>query len=128
MTYSKAHQKFANRLNSPEALTNPQDFLGPNTETVLNFWKWMDSLNQDQWKIVSERYRNLDVVAWDAALDAAWDAAGNVAGYAARDAARNAARYAALNAAGYATWELMGMHIILEQGKSLTFVPLFDGI
>ena len=136
MTYSKAQQKFAEYLENPEALTNPQDFLGPNTETVLNFWKWMDSLNEDQWKIVEDRYSNLDVVAWDAARNVAWNAAGNAAWNAARDAAGNAAGYAAWyaawdasrDAAGVATLELMGMHLILEQGKKLTFVPMFDGL
>jgi hypothetical protein len=112
MSYSKAHQKFAEYLENPESLTNPQKFLGPNTETVLNFWKWMDSLNEDQWKIVADRYRNLDY----AAKDAAWDAVRDAAGYAAKDAAWDA------------TWELMGMHIILEHGKKLTFVPMFDGL
>jgi hypothetical protein len=29
------------------------------------------------------------------------------------------------HAAGYATWELIGVHKILEQGEPLTFVPLF---
>jgi hypothetical protein len=132
MTYSESHQKFAEYLESPEALTNPQDFLGPNTETVLNFWKWMDSLNEDQWKIVTDRYSNLDVAARNAAGYAAGYAAWNAAGDAARDAAREVSRdvagYAARNAARIATLELMGMHIILEQGKKLTFVPMFDGI
>ena len=164
MTYSKAHQNFANYLIKPEALTNPQDFLGPNYETVLNFWKWIDSLSEEQWKVVTDRYRNLDdaarsaarsaawdaagSAAWDAARDAAWDVARDAAWYAARDAARDAAWYAARDAAGsaaryaardaagsaaryaagYATWELIGMHILLEQGKKLVFVPHFDGL
>ena len=122
MSYSKAHQKFAEYLENPEALTNPQEFLGQNYETVLNFWKWMDSLKRDQWSIVAGRYRNLDYSAREAAREAAWEAAG----IAASGAARQAARIAAGGVAWYATLELMGMHIILEQGKKLTFVPMFD--
>jgi hypothetical protein len=128
MTYSKTHQNFSNRLNKPEALINPQDFLGPNYETVLNFWKWIDSLTVEQWNVVDDRYRNLDSAAGNAAESAAgyaaWDAAESAAGYAAWDAAR----YAAWDAAWYATWELIGMHILLEQGKKLIFVPLFDSL
>jgi hypothetical protein len=152
MTYSKTHQNFSNRLNKPEALTNPENFLGPNYETVLNFWKWIDSLSVEQWKVVADRYRNLDdaarsaawnaarYAAWSAARSAAWDAAGSAAwsaaGSAARDAARSAAWDVSRSAAGYAAWsaardatyELIGMHILLEQGKKLVFVPLFDGL
>ena len=120
MTYSKTHQRFSNRLIKPEALTNPQDFLGPNYETVLNFWKWIDSLSVEQWNVVADRYRNLDHAAWDAA----WYAARITAGYAARDAAWDAAGYAA----GSATYELIGMHKLLEEGKKLIFVPMFDGL
>ena len=64
----------------------------------------MDSLSEDQWKVVHDRYRNLDSVA------------------------RVAASSAAGSAAGSATYELIGMHILLEQGKKLTFIPMFDGI
>jgi hypothetical protein len=135
MNYSKAHQNFSNRLQEPEALTNPQDFLGPNYEAVINFWWYMDSLTKDQWKEVARRYRALDPAAeyaawpaakyaacyaarsaaWDATWDVAWSAAGNVAWD---------ARYAA----GYATYELIGMHTLLNEGKDLLFVPLFNDL
>jgi hypothetical protein len=136
MNYSKAHQKFSTELQNPEALTNPQDFLGPNYETVLNFWWTMDSLTETQWNEVARRYRALDLAAWDAAGSAAWSAAVSAAGYAARSAAGYAARSAAGSAsraaAGYAaldaTYELMGMHTLLNDGKDLLFVPLFNGL
>jgi hypothetical protein len=140
MTYSKTHQRFSNRLNKPEALINPQDFLGPNYETVLNFWKWIDSLSEEQWKVVADRYRNLDPVAGYAAgaaardaagvaaRDAAWNAAESAAWNAAKSAAGAAAGDAAGAAAGYATYELIGMHKLLEEGKKLIFVPMFDSL
>jgi hypothetical protein len=53
-----------------------------------------------------------------AAWSAAWDAA--------RYAARYAASYAARDATGYAIWELIGMHTLLNGGKTLLFVPLFN--
>ena len=156
MNYSKAHQNFSTELQNPEALTSPQDFLGPNYETVLNFWWFMDSLTEPQWEEVARRYDALDPAARDAARDAAgsatWyaagyaaeyaaryaarDAAGSAAWYAARDAARYAAWYAAGSAAGYAasdaaryaTYELIGMHTLLNDGRDLLFVPLFDNL
>jgi hypothetical protein len=150
MNYSKAHQNLSTELQNPEALTNPQDFLGPNCETVLNFWWTMDSLTETQWNEVARRYDALDSAAWDAAWSAArsaagdaawsaarsaagdaawsaaWSAAGSAAGSAARAAAGYAARAAARAAAGYATYELMGMHTLLNDGKTLLFVPLFN--
>jgi hypothetical protein len=124
MNYSKAHQKFSNELQNPEALTSPQDFLGPNYETVLNFWWTMDSLTETQWKEVARRFDALD--------PAARDAAGYAAGYAAWDAAGVAAWYAAMSAARFAArdaaWELMGMHTLLNDGKDLLFVPLFNDL
>ena len=138
MNYSKAHQNFSNQLQKPEALTNPEDFLGPNYQTVLNFWTFMDSLTEDNWNEVARRYRALDSAAgdaagyaawsaaWNAARYAAWSAAWDAAGYAARDAARYAAGDAAGDAAWDATHELMGMHTLLNDGKTLLFVPLFN--
>ena len=116
MNYSKTHQKFSTELQNSKALTSPQDFLGPNYETVINFWWTMDSLTKDQWNEVSRRYNALDYAAWYAARNAAWNAAGYAAYYAAGDAA------------GYATYELMGMHILLNDGEDLLFVPLFNDL
>jgi hypothetical protein len=106
VNYSKAHQNFSNNLQNPEALTSPQDFLGPNYETVLNFWTFIDSLTEDNWEEVARRYLALA----PAASYAAWDAAGVAAGVAAR----------------VATYELIGMHTLLNDGKDLLFVPLFN--
>ena len=116
MNYSKTHKNFSTQLQNPEALTSPQDFLGPNYETVLNFWWTMDSLTETQWNEVARRYHALDYAARSAARGAA--------GYAASYAAKNAA----WSAAGYATWELMGMHTLLNDGKTLLFVPLFNDL
>jgi hypothetical protein len=128
MNYSKAHQNFSNRLQEPEALTNPQDVLGPNYEAVINFWWYMDSLTKDQWKEVARRYRALDPAAEYAAWDAAWVAAGDAARYAAKDAAWYVAGDVAGSAAGDATCELIGMHTLLNGGKDLLFVPLFNDL
>jgi hypothetical protein len=90
--------------------------------------------------------------AWDAAgsaasyaagsayRDAAGSAAGSAACYAARSAYRDAAGSAAGDAAGvapwyaagvapwYATYELIGMHTLLNDCKTLLFVPLFGDL
>jgi carbohydrate-binding DOMON domain-containing protein len=134
MTYSKTHQRFADRLNNQRALEHPEDYLGSNWKDVLNFWWFLDGLSEDQWEIVRQRYRALGyevrAAAGDAAGAAAYYAAGGAAydawaGAAAYDAVQNSVAYAAALGAAYATSELIGSHRLLEQGKPLTFLPLF---
>jgi hypothetical protein len=127
MTYSKTHKRFVDELENQRALEHPEDYLGPNWKDVLNFWWFLDGLSEEQRKIVRERYWDLDYKVRGAAGDAA-DAA--YAAYDAADADDADVAYAAADAAadaaaGNATFELIGSHILLEQGKSLTFLPLF---
>jgi hypothetical protein len=119
MKISEIHQEFADELNDQRALDYPEEFLGPNWKEVLNFWLYLDTLSLEQIDIAWRRYRNLDegerFVAFSVADVAAHATlAGNFI-----DAA--ACEYDEI---GDATRELMGVHKILELGKSLTFVPL----
>ncbi|MFN7611676.1 MAG: hypothetical protein ACK5QX_12210, partial [bacterium] len=101
------------------ALEHPEEFLGVNYKDVLNFWWFLDGLSEEQRKIVRQRDWALDAAARVAAYDAA------AAAYDAAYDAYDAAAYASGNTAGYATLELIGSHRLLEQGNSLTFLPLF---
>jgi hypothetical protein len=60
MTYSKIHQNFSQRLNQPDALTDPEKYLGPNWKDVLNFWIYLDSLSEHEREAIVERYYALD--------------------------------------------------------------------
>ena len=137
MSYSKVHQRFSTTIRRSASLTAPQDFLGPNYKTLLDFWWFIESLTETQWKEVASRYNAIDYAARSAAYYAALYAAlsaatrcslaaGDAARYAAWDAAWDAAGSAARDAAGSATYELMGMHTLLNDGKDLLFVPLFN--
>jgi hypothetical protein len=132
MKISTAHQRFSEYLENSDALENPQDYLGPNYLTVLNFWLWIDTLSIEQWEEVARRYNAIPSAARDASGDAAWsaarDAAEVAAGSAAGDAAGDAAWYAAWYAAGWATYEIIGSHILIEKGTPLTFLPLFNDL
>jgi hypothetical protein len=140
MKISEAHQRFSEYLENSDALENPQDYLGPNYLTVLNFWLWIDTLFTEQWEEVARRYDAIPSAARvaagyaagsaarNAAGSASWGAAGSAAGDAARVAAWNAARVAAGSASGCATYEIIGSHILIEQEKSLLFVPMFDNL
>jgi hypothetical protein len=126
---SKTHKRFSERLNNPRVLENPEEFLGENFEAVLNFWLSLEELSEEQIKVVKERYdafHNDNYSEWDEARELANDASIEVvawgyvyyAGCAAYDVTNS-------EAAGYATRELIAMHLILEQKQPLTFFPMF---
>jgi hypothetical protein len=125
MKFSKSHQRFANRLRVQRALDCPEEFLGPNWREVLNFWLYQDTLNFDDTKNVQMLLRNLDEADRVSAADLAWDAAHGII----NDRCFIAAFTTAYIIFGPTSWrvtcELIGSHKILEQGKPLTFVPLF---
>jgi hypothetical protein len=127
---SKIHQAFSMRLNNPRVLENPEEFLGPNFESVLNFWLILDDLSEEQWRVVEERYDNFydeNRSEWIKATDLTWEASKEVVG---EDYAYHA---------GWAAWdvtdsgpvdsatrELIGIHKILEYHQQpLTFFQMF---
>jgi hypothetical protein len=129
MTYSKIHQKFSKYLNQPEALTNPEKYLGPNWEDVLNFWIYLDTLSDEEKEEMDQRYRALDDDVRDCAIDVARNAANEVVGEDFRYAAWLAAWFVTGRVVfGDATLELIAHHKLLEQDKTLTFLPLCNKI
>ena len=127
-TFSKTHKKFAWRLNNPRVLTNPEEFLGPNYEAVLNFWLILDGLSEDQWETIEGRYwdfYNNQCSDWDKARDEAIEASDETIG----DKFAYHAAWASWDgyvwAARWATRELIGMHLLLDQQKPLTFFNMF---
>jgi len=119
-------------LINPE--TNPEEYLGPNWETVLHFWKYIGSLNDEQMDVVSARYFELDesdeidVPTHDTAI---FSLSSEVCDYneeAADSAYDNTMGMGSDSAARYATFELICMHLLLGQGNKLLYVPLFDGL
>jgi hypothetical protein len=125
MKISKTHKLFSEYLGEPRALTNPEDFLGPNWEDVINFWLYVDTLSEDEIDKMNHPYWDLDYDVLDSAYVIAKVAATEVVG----GVVANSAWLAAINVAswyifGYATDELIASHNLLEQGKSPTFLPL----
>jgi len=109
---SVAHAVLLRRVNDSQpgapsvVLTDPDQVLGDQAETVLAFWRHLDRMTAEQWD-----------AAWAAARVAAWDAAGA--------AAWDAARVAAWDAAWDAAHEIQGASILRERGKPFTFLPMF---
>lgn len=120
MKTSKPHQLFADYLGNQRVLSHPEEFLGTNWKEVINFWMYLDTLSYEQLDIVDSQYCAYDLADKISMLNLAESVANTT----------TTERIAYVSAmAGWwnrgATWELMGAHKILEQGKPLTFVPLF---
>jgi hypothetical protein len=126
MKISKAHQEFANALNywyetsKQDALNYPGDYLGLNWEEVINFWLYLDTLTEEQFKVVEQRYFALSSEERHKACCKAWDAAKDATDYA--DVTGINAAY---NAEQEATYELIGLDKLLERGHQPVFFPMF---
>ena len=125
---SKAHQRLSERFNDSRVLTNPEEFLGPNFEAVLNFWLILDGLSEEQWRTIESRYDdffNNQPSEWNKVTDEAFKASDETIGelFAIRATGAVWDVYGS-NAASYATEELLGMNNLFEQNKPLTFFPM----
>lgn len=66
MNISPSHAYFANRMSNPRILTNPEEFLGANWQTVLNFWHFIDKIDIYQWEILlDKRLRLLESLPYE---------------------------------------------------------------
>ena len=127
-TISKIHQCFSEFLINSRVLSNPEEFLGPNYEAVLDFWLILDDLTKDQLMTIESRYDYFYIYQrseWCKARDEAIKASNETI-------VEMLAVYVVFAAhvvygwnAYRATQELIGMHLILEQNKPLTFFPMF---
>jgi hypothetical protein len=129
--YSTTHQKYAEIMGNENILTQPEDFLGPNYQTVLNFWTFLDSLSEEQWKEVEKRDGDMEVhIVENASEDAAESVRKMLLDFFTGNNSRFDLFYVsnigASDTAWDATCELIGMNTLLDEGKSLTFVPLFS--
>jgi hypothetical protein len=69
MSYSNYHRSLASSLQNPEALKNPQIFLGPNFQAVLDFWMRLDDITEDECKEFTNLYGNIMILAWEATCE-----------------------------------------------------------
>ena len=138
MNYSNLHKGVIDKLQRSKAGTEPQNFLGPNYQSVLDFWASLDTLTKQQWTQVIDLYNAIEdstkvdgyISAWYAAQDVIGHTRnGNVISYAIQDATFSLLwGTRALSLIHKTNWELIGMPKLFEQGKSLFFVPLFDNL
>ena len=119
MNYSKTHQMLQREYLSDKIDDHPEQYLGPNYETVLNYWWYLESLSEI------------------AKIDYSDNSATKPSGYnrfiieqatllATKQAEAWYATQLALNIGewyGWVTVELICMHRILDEGKSPFYLP-----
>jgi hypothetical protein len=125
MTTSLILQRFSSILENPEVLNKPEDFLGPNTEKLLEFWLKIDELSEEQLRVVKERdnaFFDKNSSEWSKAVDLAVDTAKEIIGDYAYYA--GCAVYVVTNSysVSWATRELIG------GVENPVFVPMFDNL
>jgi hypothetical protein len=101
-----------------DVLTNPEKYLGPNWEAVLKFWHHLDTLSDEDFRLILERYWDLDEDAGISAENNAFKAAIATIRI---DYARVVRDATPRFASGYATLELIGSHKLQEH----VFLPMF---
>ena len=57
---SLALEYFSNQYPLKDVLSNPQDFLGPYSEQVFEFWERLDQLTDEQWKKIESRFKEIE--------------------------------------------------------------------
>ncbi len=126
MSSSLILQRFAEILNSPKVLTNPQEFLGLHYKKVLEFWERIEKLTQEQLEVVKERYWTFfdeNFSEWDEATDLAIDASYEVIGRGNADYAGWAVEEVTKSkTARWATREILG------NVENPTFLKMFDNL
>ena len=133
MNYSKIHQHFSAELQNPEALTNPQDFLGSNYETVLNFWWHLETLTKEQLELSDIRYSDykLRLQRYDIIRKYAYNMCESISLDCAIGATREISRGIKRDfcyIAAPVTYELIALQTILDAGEDLIFVPLLSNL
>jgi uncharacterized iron-regulated protein len=133
MKASNSHRTFAWLLQEDhnnkllrDVLNHPEKYLGPNWDEVINFWLYLDTLTEDQLRVIRKRHGSLSYEELDVDKNKVSIVAGSTTKYAdsASSAAYNSVSYAN-NTAFWATYELIGVQKLLEQGYKPVFFPMF---
>ena len=120
MNYSKIHQLLRKEYLSDKINDSPDLYLGPNYEAVLNFWWYLESLSEIA-KVDYSDNSATKLIGYNAFII---EQANPLTDY--HQAKAWYATQLALNISewyGWVTVELICMHRILDEGKSLFYLP-----
>ena len=129
MKISKSQKLFIERNGE-----NYPTKMGPNWRTILNFWLFVDTLTESQIEIVGERNCEINVDDFRSQRELIAEMSGKTIRdpYCVWSCARECSFHWRndnfTQAVEWATDELISHHLLLEQGKELIYVPLFDDL
>jgi hypothetical protein len=125
MTQSKAFSDYSNRY--PVVLQSDfEHHFGPNYETLFNYWSFLDTLSSSEiaglYSIYHADYESYKYSYVSSSLE---NYASNIIPqqYVVWDCSRLGTFYSHL---GYAALEIVAMHKLLDEGKKLKVITLFD--
>ena len=120
MNYSKIHQILQEEYLSDKIDDHPEQYLGPNYETVLDYWWYLESLSEiakiDYYDNSATKPSGYNLFIIDQA-NLLTDYHQSEAWYATQIALNIGEWY------GWVTVELICMHRILDEGKSFFYLP-----
>lgn len=128
MTHSKCLSRIIKFYETQDLGEFDYHTLGPNWRTILNFWTYVEKLDDLQQESITRKYNSIYRNNGRAIVDG-YQAACNVVGerlienlWCGFGEGFNLFNTVTLRA----TYELIGMDVLLDSGKKLYFVPMFD--
>ncbi len=115
MKKSKTQIEFEKRCSVEE--------LGPNWQTVLNFWLFLDNLTEEQYAIASYRNKKMHYAKRSIVDGLTIKSVGKVIS--------ESVRWSIVSLYGaslFATYEIIATQEILDEAGELTFLLMFDGL
>lgn len=114
------------RITTQDVLENPQNYLGINYKTILNFWIFIETFTVEQWRDLEIKMGDLDdwVAYRNEALKIEQNT--NYLQFASWAVLFYKFNELSLSVPIYATYEIIAMHQLIEEGKKLYILPLFE--
>ena len=96
----------------PNALSNLEEYFGPNYETVLNFWSWIDTLSKEQINLIQETVISHEY------NNSVFDAYAEVT----NGRPCRLSEYTGSYTLAMVSYEIIGMHVLLGNGQDLQYI------
>jgi hypothetical protein len=111
---SRSHKRISEREYEDAILTYPQDYFGPNYRDLLNFWVYYETLSDYQLGEVWEKIWAMDADTWRQAR-----------AHLRKLSDQSDWLKVSRDIMSAVEMEICFAHIILEQGESLVFLPIY---
>jgi hypothetical protein len=114
MTRSKALTNYASVF--PDVLERPEELLGPNYRTLFNYWSFLDGLTEKE--IVDIHPKNSASHNYDILVFNSFTLVSS------GEQVTNLSNYTGSMKTAMATYEIIGMHVLLDQDLNLHYLRL----